>query len=216
MNRTLPLIALFLVASLILCNAQDSIPKISKTVFGVKLGVNCSKFSASINSESRAKAGLALGFYLKTQIGRYLYFRPEIYYSNQGQKDNYLYQYGSGPSVGRTTTAMHYVNLPILLEVGKKVTFQFGLQLGILVKGTEKGTIQSVKVNDDLNGTMAKTDVSAVFGVGLSPTARINCGARVNLGVSNIYTPDTSANQTGVSPPTVENRVLHFYVGYSF
>jgi len=89
--------------------------------FGLKGGINLSMFSASINSESRAKPGLAVGMYLKKQIGPKFYFRPELYYSNQGQKDNYVYPTG-GPSIGTTTTNMHYLNVPLLFELGNKMS----------------------------------------------------------------------------------------------
>jgi hypothetical protein len=198
-------------------NAQEPVkesPKFPKAVFGIKGGVNITRFSVSINSESRAKAGLALGIYLKKQIGTNIFFRPELYYSNQGQRDNYLYPYG-GPSIGRTTTNMHYINVPFLLEFGGKVSFQAGAQIGLLVAGKEKGIVASVDVDENLRHVMTTADMSVVIGVGISPTEHFNGGIRINYGVSNIYNPDIhSGSITDV--PQVQNRVLHFYVAYSF
>ena len=219
MIRFFSTIVAILVVNGIVCNAQASQSASStfpKAVFGIKAGMNISRFSASINSETRAKLGLALGFYLKKQIGPRLFFRPELYYSNQGQQDNYLYPYG-GPSIGSTTTSMHYINVPCLLEIGKKVSLQLGMQLGILVMGTEKCTVKSVKVDDNLNDTMTKADLSAVVGVGYAPREHFNCGARINYGITNIYSPKNSNNRSStIDLPTVENRVFHFYVAYSF
>jgi hypothetical protein len=213
MNRIL--VSIFLLTSVV-ARAQEATtpPESPKTVFGIKGGVNISTFSASINSESRAKPGLALGLYVKTAIGRRSFFRPELYYSNQGQKDNYLYPYG-GPSIGTTTTNMHYVNIPLLFEIGKKVSFQFGPQVGFLVKGKETGTIASVQVDEDLKDVMSAIDFSLVVGLGVSLGDHFNSGVRYNHGVTNIYSPDDDSFP-GVDPPTVQNRVFHFYIAYSF
>ncbi|SHG95533.1 Outer membrane protein beta-barrel domain-containing protein [Chryseolinea serpens] len=217
MNRFLSIACLVL--PVWVANAQESdttSPELPKTVFGIKGGVNVSSLSASINSESRAKPGLALGFYVKVPMSLGGFFRPELYYSNQGQKDNYVFPYGhGGPSIGSTTTSLHYINVPLLLEFGRKVSFQVGPQVGILLKGTEKGTVASVKVDDDLKDVMTKADVALVAGVGFSPGAHFNCGARYNYGISNIYKPADDGNSNN-DLPTVQNRVFHFYVAYSF
>lgn len=196
--------------------AQDttSPQDFSKVAFGIKGGLNISTFSASINSESRAKSGLALGIYIKNQIGPKFYFRPELYYSSQGQKDNYLYPYG-GPSIGSTTTNMHYLNLPILFELGNEVSFQFGGQIGILLSGSEKGTVASVDIDQKLNDVMTTADFALVIGVGYSLNRHFNGGIRFNYGVTNIYNPDNDSGSNS-DVPNIQNRVFHFYVAYSF
>jgi hypothetical protein len=217
MHRFFTITLALLLINVFVSHAQESVSKsqeFSKVLFGIKGGINLSTFSASINSEARAKAGLALGIYLKKQIGPKLFFRPELYYSNQGQKDNYLYPYG-GPSIGSTTTNMHYLNVPLLLEVGNKLSFQFGGQLGILLAGREKGTVASVEVDDKLNDVMTTADFALVVGVGYSLGRHFNGGARFNYGVSNIYSPDQDSG-SNIDLPKVQNRVLHFYVAYSF
>lgn len=217
MHRFLTITLVLLLVNVFVCRSQDSESKsqeFSKVSLGIKGGINISTFSASINSESRAKAGLALGIYLKKQIGPKLFFRPELYYSNQGQKDNYLYPYG-GPSIGSTITNMHYLNVPLLFELGNKLCFQFGGQLGILLAGSEKGTVASVKVDDKLNDVMNTADFALAVGVGYSLGRHFNGGIRFNYGVSNIYSPDKDSG-SNIELPKVHNRVLHFYVAYSF
>lgn len=207
---------ILLLVNMLVSSAQESVsrlPEYSKVVFGFKGGINLSTFSASINSESRAKAGLALGLYLKKQIGSTLFFRPELYYSNQGQKDNYLYPYG-GPSIGSTKTSLHYLNLPFLLEFGNKMSFQFGAQIGMLVAGRERGTVSSVVVDDKLKDLITTIDFALVVGAGYSINHHINGGIRVNYGVSNIYKPGQYSG-SNIDLPKVHNRVLHFYVAYS-
>jgi hypothetical protein len=217
MHRFFTISLVLLLVNIFVSRAQEHVSdsqEFSKVLFGIKGGMNISSFSASINSESRAKAGLTLGIYLKKQIGPKLFFRPELYYSNQGQKDNYLFPYG-GPSIGSTTTSMHYLNVPLLFELGNKISFQFGGQLGILLAGTENGTVASVKVDNKLNDVMTKADFALVVGAGYSLNRHFNSGVRFNYGVTNIYSPDKSSG-LNVDLPKVHNRVLHFYVAYSF
>jgi hypothetical protein len=214
MCRILAIALTFVFMRILASHAQEPVREFPKAVFGIKGGVNVSRFSTSINSESRAKAGLALGIYVKKQIDPKIFFRWELYYSNQGQKDNYLYPYG-GPSIGRTTTSMHYVNTPFLLEFGRNVSFQTGAQVGLLIVGKEKGTIESVKVNNNLKDVMTTADMSLVIGVGISPGEHFNGGIRINYGVTNIYNPETDSS-SGVDVPEIHNRTLHCYVAYSF
>jgi hypothetical protein len=188
-------------------------PEFPKAVFGFKAGVNVSRFSASVNSETRAKAGLAFGMYIRKQTSKRFFLRPELYYSNQGQKDNYVMPYGVGPSIGRTTTSMHYINAPLIFEAGAKTTFQFGVQLGLLIAGKEKGTIRSAEVENNLKDVMTSTDFALVVGIGHSVGQHFNGGVRVNYGITDIYVPDDLPDELDVN---VQNRVLHFYVAYSF
>jgi hypothetical protein len=85
------LFSLFVICS-ILSSAQSNMTdsvEIGKARFGIKAGINASIFSASINSEVKPKIGLHIGFYFRKAITQRFFFRPEFYYSNQGEKDNY-------------------------------------------------------------------------------------------------------------------------------
>jgi hypothetical protein len=139
------LMTLAFIANVSFSVAQDSQPateEFPKAAFGIKGGLNISSFSASINSESRAKAGPAFGFYVRKQLRAKSFFRTELYYSSQGQKDNYVPATGGGPSLGSTTTTLHYLNIPFIFEFGRKLSFHAGCQFGILVAGREKGTVR--------------------------------------------------------------------------
>jgi len=216
MIRYLTITFSLLMVNIVVTTAQESSKPLEyqAAVFGIKGGVNISTFSASINSETRAKPGLALGIYLRKQIGPKFFFRSEMYYSNQGQKDNYLYPYG-GPSIGSTTTSMHYLNIPLLFELGNKISFQFGGQLGMLLAGSEKGTVASVEIDEKLDDVMTTADFGLVAGVGFTFGRNYNGGVRWNYGITNILNPEQDPN-SNIDLPKVHNRVLQFYVGYSF
>jgi hypothetical protein len=199
-----------LVCSTFILKSQDS-----KTVFGLKTGVNLSIFSASVNSESSFKPGFHFGGYLKHSIGEKVFFRPELYYSSQGQKDNYQNS-PNGPSVGTTTTSLNYINVPLLIETGRKISFQVGPQLGFFISGKEKGTIDNDPVNYDVKNVMKGFDLSLVLGLGVAASEHVNLGFRLNLGLTDIYSGDDQGNVPGFNYPDIKNRVLHFYVAYSF
>lgn len=183
-----------------------------KVQFGIKGGANVSGLSASINSDSEFKSGLNVGFYFKAPIGRNAFFRPEMLYSVQGQKDNYTYS--TGVDAGKTTTTLSYLNIPLLLEFGKTITLQTGMQVGVLLSADEKGRIGTEPVDDDLKKFMSKVDMSFVVGMGANLTPRFNLGARYNLGLSDIF-KNAYEPYPGLEFPSVKNRVFHFFVGYS-
>ncbi len=184
-----------------------------KVQFGIKGGANMSILSASINSESQFRFGLSAGFFFKAPIGKNAFFRPEIFYSSQGQKDKYTYN--TGVDAGETTTTLNYLNIPLLLEFGKTITVQTGMQVGVLLSAREKGRITTQTVNDDLKKFMNKVDLSFVIGIGANVARQVNMGARYNLGVSDIF-KDVYEPYPGLEFPTVKNRVFHFFVAYSF
>lgn len=203
--KHLVIISLIILTGLSTAHAQD-------TKFGIKTGANLSMFSASINSEVSLKPGFHLGVYLRHGKTDKFHIRPELYFSSQGQKDNYVTGTGS-QSLGKTTTTINAINLPVLFEFGKKVTFQFGPQLGMLLSGHEKGTIQNKSVNDDLKESMNSVDVSMVLGLGFYAGENFNLGVRYNFGVSPIFkTPQNAPSDF----PKIDNRVIHLYVAYSF
>jgi len=80
MHRFFTITFVLFLVNVFVCSAQDSISKsqeFPKVSFGIKGGLNISTFSSSINSESRAKVGLALGIYLKKQIGCIILIRAK-------------------------------------------------------------------------------------------------------------------------------------------
>jgi hypothetical protein len=183
-----------------------------KGKFGLKIGYNSSMLSASVNSDASAKGGIALGAYYDIKTKSFLHFQPEINYSSQGENENYMAA-PNGPSIGTTTVTLNYLNIPFILkfDMGKVVNFQIGPQLGILLSGREKGTINNQPVDTDLKGVF-KNDFSMVLGLGFNVTRNINFGGRLNYGLNNIYsTPQGSP----VDYPSVSNRVFNFFVGYT-
>lgn len=199
-----------IVLSNLICFTLLSQDQEKKPVFGIKAGLNTSIFSASINSESSYKAGFHVGGYMKSSLSEKVFFRPEVFFSGQGQKDEYRTP-PNGPSVGNTTTTVNYLNVPLLFEFGKKFSLQAGPQVGFLLSAKEEGEIDGEVINEDLKDIMKGTDFSFCIGLGFSTEKNINLGARLNYGLSEIF--DESGSN---GFPSIKNRTFHFYLGYSF
>ncbi len=193
-------------------DSTEPAPSSKKAAFGIKAGLNVSRFSANVNQESRPLIGWHLGIYARTTVSRQIYFLPELYYSVQGQQNNYLYS-PSGPSIGSTTTTLSYLNVPLLFEFGGKVRFQIGPQFGLLLSGNEKGIVASENVNKSVSDVTSALDLAGVVGLAISPIDKLTVGARYNMGFNDIYTGDS---KSVVKYPTISNRVFHFYIAYSF
>ena len=184
-------------------NAQES-----KTVFGLKTGFNVSGLSATVNSEPIFKTGFHFGIYTRTSIGASWHFRPELYYSRQGQKEK------PDRSTAEAKVILNYVNLPLLFETGKTVTFQFGPQIGFRASSKYQETMGNDKVDEDTKDITAGADLSLVLGLGINANENLNFGVRLNYGLTDVYKVEPDI--PGVAFPEIKNRVFHLYIGYSF
>jgi outer membrane immunogenic protein len=176
-------------------------------VFGIKTGLNLSRFASDGNSESNFKPGFNIGFYVKTPLSKNLFLRPEVFYSCQGQKLNYTLP-GSSISAKQSIRA-NYLNVPLLLEAGKKLTLQIGPQVSYLLTANNVTTTENSTTKEDIRSTMKDLDLSAVIGVGINPHPAFNAGMRINYGLTDVTLQGSSAEKT-------RNHVFHVYVGYTF
>jgi hypothetical protein len=184
-----------------------------KPEFGIKTGANISILSASVNNEPSSRVGFNIGIYMRKLLSEKLFFRPELYYSQQGQRNDYQLL-SNGPSIGKTTSAMNYINMPLLIEYGRKVTVHFGPQAGVLLTAREKGKFDGESIDVNMKSYHQTLDFSLALGFGVAASDCINFGARFNLGLSNANTEDYVLG--GFTLSEVRNQVLHFYAGYSF
>lgn len=197
---------------LFLLTGLTSFAQDKEVQFGIKAGANLSMFSASVNSNPSLKPGFHVGIYMRSTTSEKFHFRPELYFSSQGEKTEYVT--GNGNTVlGKTETTINAINIPLLFEVGRKVNFQFGPQVGVLLSGKEKGNIGTQKLDEDLKDIMKPVDFSVVLGLGLNATENLNLGVRYNFGITPVF---ETLNGAPSDYPKFANRVIHFYVGYSF
>ena len=200
--RKITFIIFFLISGHLVFAQQDApdVP-VNKVAFGLKTGLNLSILSASFNSESSYKPGFHLGALLKIRLGDNGYSQPEIYYSNQGQKNDY-------GTYGSTTLNMNYLNIPWLFGFGNRFSIYAGPQLGFLLSAKEVGELNGNSMDDDLMDLTNAADFSLVLGVELKVGENFSLGSRLNYGMTNVF--------EDIEDYEIKNRVFHFYLSYSF
>lgn len=202
----LPVIGFIAILALQPANAQSR-----RTSFGVKSGINRASFSENSGERNGSgRWGFQGGIFMKNDFSKFLGLQTELYYSVQGQNTEY-------PQREKTVVTLQYLNAPILINFKLKnsLTFQFGPQFGFLLSGNEP--LESKAIDSDFN----KFDFSICGGVALNVSKHVQLGARLNYGLTDIhytypfiiwYGPGYVKNK----PENDYNRVLHFFLGYSF
>ncbi|HBK87384.1 MAG TPA: hypothetical protein DDZ56_01965 [Cytophagales bacterium] len=201
-----------LLLALFLLQAYVGIGQVNKPELGIKMGVNEPDLSApDNNSTGNSVTRLHAGLFARIPLGGKMAFRPEIFYSGQGQRnDFYSSAVPGGSSIGSVTRSMNYLNVPMMLEWGRRISIHGGAQLGLLLAAKEAGTINNVAVNNDLTSGMPKKDFSLVGGVSYTLARRINIGLRYQHGLTNLV-----LQTGGIAWPT-QSRVLQIFACFSF
>lgn len=171
---------------------------------GVKAGLNLSRFNHDNGNESDIKPGFNIGLYVKAPIAKHMYIRPEIYFSGQGEKKDI--KPDPAGLLAEHVVTVNYLNLPVLLEAGKKVTIQAGPQLGYLLTARQTITVDDETTRQSIKSTVNRFDVSGVIGIGINPHESFNAGMRLNYGITDVFKTDVSSS----------NHVFHVYFAYTF
>ena len=201
MKKVIFITFIFLSCHLVFAQHDSSKITANKPVFGLKTGLNLSILSSSFNSEASFKPGFHLGAFMKTRLGESGYFQPEIYYSNQGQKNDY-------GADGSTKLNMNYLNIPLLFGFGNRFSIQAGPQVGFLLSAKEVGELNGSSMDDDLMDFSNTVDFSLVLGLEFKASENIALGSRLNYGMTNVFKE--------IDDYEIENRVFHFYLSYTF
>lgn len=201
-----------LLLALILFQSYVGIGQANKPELGIKMGVNEADLSAPANNSTGSSiTRLHAGLFARIPLGGKMALRPEIFYSEQGQRnDFYSSAVPGGSSIGSVTRSMNYLNVPMMLEWGRRISIHGGAQLGFLLAAKEVGTINNVTVNNDLTSGMPKKDFSLVGGVSYTLARRIHIGLRYQHGLTNLVP------QTGGITPLTQSRVLQIFGCFSF
>jgi Outer membrane protein beta-barrel domain len=179
------------------------VAKSQGTSFGVKVGLNLAKESASyqgVNVSTDSKANFVGGFYLTQMFTSKIGIQPELLYSGQG---------GQITAGGQTAKdKFGYLNIPILLRVQLAPIFNLhvGPQIGFLLSA--KSDDGSGSGYQDVKSQYKSSDVGLAFGGGLDFPGGPSIGIRYIAGLSNI-----ANDGSGV---TLKNNVIQFTVGIKF
>jgi Outer membrane protein beta-barrel domain len=165
--------------------------------FGIKGGLNASKFSNESGSDYKLHPSFHVGILEHIHITKSFAIQPEVMYSGQGTK------FSTGNADSRFN--LGYINVPVLFQLMTKSGFRFetGPQIGFLVNAKAKtGSIKT-----DIKSSFKSTDFAWAFGVGYITPSKFGFDIRYNAGIADI----SKSNESNV-----KNNVIQAGVFYQF
>ena len=167
----------------------------AQITFGPKVGFNLSKehFGEKlIDEDVDFRTGVSAGFFGKYKIKDKFAVQAELFYSQQGYKDNVSVTYVGGYAIRNGYKILsHNLNIPVLfnyyiykgfyVEAGPQLGFCFGARL----QHDEDGIDETFDMDREL------IDFSLAGGVGVDIGNRLSVNARYNHGFTET-TPESS------------------------
>lgn len=154
---------------------------------GVKAGVNISQYSGAPLTST---PGIMAGLYARKSLGK-IAARVEVFGTFSNIKTKYPASFYSNYSTGMDTTnagdfSAVYLSVPLIIEykVSGGMHILAGPQFNYLVSLNDKnGAYTSIYGKDAL---LKKSDVAFVAGFELNLTKRLDAGARLQFGLSDV------------------------------
>ncbi|KAA9331390.1 PorT family protein [Hymenobacter busanensis] len=183
--------------------------------FGVKAGLNAAVLDAQrIDLRTDYQYSFHGGVFYTYNLFGPISLRPEVLYSLQGSEFKNAEQ--------DFTTKLHYVNIPLLLDVRiSRLHLQGGPQFGVLVQAEEDGTKltgydvngaeEYGSVSDQITDQYKRSDFSLCAGAELELAAGLRVGGRFTSGLSEIS--DFKDIRSG-NDPRLKNRVVQAYLAF--
>lgn len=195
---------------IVLCSISIS-SQISKIKFGVKSGVNLSKYNPDTYvantklADYKEKTGFYLGVYTNIKLSSKLSIQPELLFSNQGTEMliDILEINSFGQIIGNSELNSEInensISLPVVLryDISDKFNFDLGIQLGYIVSLDEKIKNDFNSQINDSNTLISTTsydrfDLGFNVGLGYKVHKNIRLNTRYFLGIlerDNIIKP---------------------------
>ncbi len=181
-----------------------------KAEFGFKGGLNVSNqnFVGAGAPSTSALVGVNIGFFVDLKVADKLVIQPELLYSTQGTKLNWL---SDGVTINSFKLA--YINIPVMVKyyATKDFSLEVGPQIGFLTSAKVNGTANGTTVDVDAKKFYNSTDFGINFGAGYDFTKKISAGIRYNLGLSNV-----GSNEFVSDGDKITNSVFSIDFGYKF
>lgn len=183
--------------------------------YGVKAGVNISRFDSSIY---KSLIGPQLGGFAEITFNDKLSIQPELLLSIQGSELEYTTQrnYYDPIIQKRLKISLYYLNLPITVKYNfiNKFSIIAGPQIGYLAKATQKNKSDQFEILNssgviDIKNLFETISYSVNLGLNYNITEEFFADVRYNYGLSNIIKGNNSLFGNGL-----KNNVIQFSVGY--
>ena len=195
MKKNLLLILCAFIISFTAAQAQE-------TEFGLKAGINSSNFGG--DGDSQTRLGFHFGPYVSIGITEQFALQPELLYSTQGAEVS---------SVGGSRNDnLSYINLPVMAKVyvANGFNIQAGPYIGVLLDFESETSGSTAGATVDYKGF----DYGVGLGLAYEFDGGFNFGGRYNIGLAEINEVETVGGGVVIEGRT--NKVLQFFIGYSF
>ena len=181
-----------------------------KAEFGIKGGLNVAtqNFVGDGAPSTSSLVGVNIGFFVDIKVADKFVIQPELLYSMQGTKLNWL---SDGVTINSFKLA--YINIPVMAKyyAAKNFSLEMGPQIGFLTSAKVNGTANGQTVDVDAKKFYNSTDFGINFGAGYDFTKKISAGIRYNLGLSNV-----GSNEFVSDGDKITNSVFSVSLGYKF
>jgi hypothetical protein len=189
-----------------------------KSQFGIMGGANLASLHSSLEVEKSPKLGYTAGIYYRFAMGDILTLRPELFYSQEGQVYGTTSQGHPNQYQGvKSTTTVHKLCTPVLIEIGRKFTADAGAQIGWMLAANntiDEGVSQG-PLRQDLSDRLTLADFSVIGGMGFHPGRHLEAGIHYNYGLNRVFQasgfPYLPARQSNF-----RSMVLQATIGYAF
>lgn len=173
--------------------------------FGAKAGVNLANLTGDVEGAT-IRTSFHVGGVAEFKISDMFAFQPELLYSSQGTKQEYLGDTG----MISVTSKLDYLNIPLTAKIylTEWLSIQAAPQIGMLVAAVQESDNEGVAI-EDYKELLKGIDFSFNIGAGYKLPSGLFFDARYNLGLANL-------NDISEDDSTFKNGVLQIAVGYWF
>jgi opacity protein-like surface antigen len=202
-------------------------PAIVTAQLGVKAGLNFTNVTNVSSVNNQSSSGFNAGIFYSTPYTRVIGSKTELVFSRQG------YNYETGTLTGKAN--LDYIMVPtyMCINITKYFQIQLGMQFGYLMNANvdsanKNGTSIPGSVSSAMN-YYNRFSYSVGGGIEVHPFKGMLVGARLNVGLTNLYKmPDvtslttmtamTTMNTTPSFVPDVniKSNLLQIYLGWKF
>jgi hypothetical protein len=199
-------------------------PAIVNAQLGIKAGLNFTDVTNVSSVNNQSSSGFNVGVFYATPYKNIIGSKTELVFSRQG------YNYETGTVSGKAS--LDYIMLPtyMCINITKYFQIQLGMQFGYLmnanVDSTNKNTAGLPGSVSSALSYYNRFSYSIGGGVEVHPYKGLLIGARLNVGLTNLYkVPDVSTMTSMTSMNTMpsfmpevnmKSNLLQIYLGWKF
>jgi hypothetical protein len=199
-------------------------PALVNAQLGIKAGLNFTNVTDVSSVNNQSSSGFNAGIFYTTPYTRVIGSKTELVFSRQG------YNYETGAVTGKVN--LDYIMLPtyMCINITKYFQIQLGMQFGYLMNANvDSASKNNAGIPGSVSGALSfynRFSYSVGGGVEVHPFKGLLVGARLNVGLTNLYKiPDmtTMTNITTMNTQpsfipdvNIKSNLLQIYLGWKF